>query len=215
MGNLDALLGKFGKTFPEGEHVFYEGDEGSELYLIHSGEVKIYKNVGDRELTLSHLHEDDFFGEVAALLGEYRTASAVAVQETTVIVFPTDVMEKVIMNQAEVAVRLLKLMARRLKAADDLISILAQNSPQTRVVLGLIHLAQDTGQETQDGILVASDPAALASQVEVSEQDVDGVLDVLAKKSIVRSTEEGMLIRSMEDLDEFYQFLELQARFGG
>lgn len=215
MSNLDALLGKFGKTFAEGEHVFFEGDEGSELYLIHSGEVKIYKNVGDRELTLSHLQADDFFGEVAALLGDYRTASAVAVQDTTVIAFPTDIIEKVIMSQSEVAVRLLRLMARRLKAADDLISILVQNNPQARVVLGLIRAAQDVGEEREDGILLATDEAELASQVEVTDADVKGVIEVLGKKGVVRRIEEGLLIRSMEDLDEFYQFLELQARFGG
>ena len=142
-------------------------------------------------------------------------ASAVTVQDTTVIVFPTDIMEKVIMNQAEVAVRLLRLMARRLKAADDLIAILAQNNPQTRVVLGLIRMAQDAKEESDEGILVAGDEAGIASQVEVTEVEVAGVLEILGKKGIVRRTDGGLLIRSMEDLDEFYQFLELQARFGG
>ncbi len=215
MSNLDALVGKFGKTFPAGEHIFLEGDDGSELYLIHDGEVKIYKTVGDRELTLSHLREDDFFGEVAALLGDYRTASALAMTDVTVIAFPTAIIEKVIMNQPEVAVRLLKLMARRLKAADELISILVQNNPQARVVLGLIRAAQDTGEQTDEGILVGLDEAELASQVEVSGPDVAGVFDVLGKKGVVRRVQGGVLVRSMEDLDEFYQFLELQARFGG
>jgi CRP/FNR family transcriptional regulator len=215
MGDLDALLGKFGKTFSAGEHIFYEGDEGDELYLVHSGEVKIYMNVGDKELTLGHLHDDDFFGEVAALLGEYRTAGAVAVRDTTVIAFPAGIIEKVIMNQAEVAVRLLKLMARRLKAADDLIAILVQNNPQARVVLGLIRVAQATGRETDEGIHVALDEMELASQVEVSESDAAGVIDQLDKKGIVTRADGGLLIRSMDDLDEFYQFLELQARFGG
>jgi CRP/FNR family transcriptional regulator len=215
MSNLDALIGKFGKSFKAREHVFYEGDEGNELYLVHSGEVRIYKTIGDKELTLSVLHKDEFFGEVAALLGEYRTASAVATQDTTVIVFPTDLIEKVITNQTEVAVRLLKLMARRLKAADDLISILMQNNPQARVVLGLIRLVEDKGEQTKDGILVTFDPGTLASQVEVSSEDVKEVFKVLAKKKIIAPVGDGQLhVTSMDDLAEFYQFLELQDRFG-
>jgi CRP/FNR family transcriptional regulator len=215
MSNLDALIGKFGRSFRKGEHVFLEGDEGNELYLIHSGEVRIYKTIGDRELTLSVLHKDDFFGEVAALLGEYRTASAVTLEDTTVITFPTDVLEKVISNQTEVAVRLLRLMARRLKAADDLISILMQNNPQARVVLGLIRLIEDEGEEGEDGIVVSLDPDALASQVEVEREDVKEVLKILAKKKIIAPIGEGRIhVTSQDDLAEFYQFLELQQRFG-
>jgi CRP/FNR family transcriptional regulator len=215
MSNLDALLDKFGRSFPKGEHVFYEGDEGHELYLIHSGQVRIYKTIGDRELTLSVLHADDFFGEVAALLGEYRTASAVAVEDTTVIFFSTDLIEKVIMNQTEVAVRLLRLMARRLKAADDLISILMQNNPQARVVLGLIRLIEDRGEQTRDGIVVKLDPEELGSQVEVEPEEIKEVLKILAKKKIIAPLAEGRIhVTSQEDLTEFYQFLELQSRFG-
>jgi len=215
MSNLDALIEKFGKTFKKGEHVFHEGDQGNELYLIHSGEVRVYKNIGEKEITLSSLHEDDFFGEVAALLGEYRTASVEAVEDTTVIAFPTDLIEKMITNQTEVAVRLLRLMARRLKAADDLISILMQNNPQARVVLGLIRLIEDKGEETKDGIVVHFDPEAMASQVEVTQDDVKETLKTLAKKKIIAPLAEGRLhVTSMDDLAEFYQFLELQQRFG-
>jgi len=215
MGNLDALLGRYGKSFQAGEHVFYEGDDGDELYLIHSGEVRIYKVIGDRELTLSTLKEDEFFGEVAALLGEYRTASAVATTEVTVVAFPTDIIEKIITNQTEVAVRLLKLMARRLKAADDLISILMQNNPQARVVLGLIRLIDDDGEQTEKGITLKLDPEDLAAQVEVSKDDVKNVLKILAKKKIISALAEGQIfVTSQDDLAEFYQFLELQDRFG-
>lgn len=215
MSNLEALIDKFGKAIKANEHVFYEGDEGHELYLVHSGEVRIYKTIGDRELTLSVLHKDDFFGEVASLLGEYRTASAVAVTDLTVIVFPTDVIEKVIMNQSEVAVRLLRLMARRLKAADDLISILMQNNPHARVVLGLIRLVEDKGEETKDGIVVKLDPDTLASQVEVEPGEITEVLKTLAKKKIIAPLAEGRIhVTSQDDLTEFYQFLELQQRFG-
>jgi len=215
MGNLEALVGKFGRSFKAGDHVFFEGEEGRELFLVHSGEVRIYKTIGDRELTLGVMRKDDFFGEVAALLGEERTASAVAVEDTTVIAFPTDILEKIILNQTEVAVRLLKLMSRRLKAADDLISILAQNNPQARVVLGLIKLIGEEGEETKDGIVVKLDPDVLASQVEVSGEDLKEVLKLLAKKGIIVPLAEGRVsVTSHEDLDEFYQFLELQARFG-
>lgn len=215
MGNLDALVGKFGRTFAAGDHIFQEGDEGSDLFLVHSGTVKIYKVIGDRELTLSVLHEDDFFGEVAALLGEYRTASAVAMTEVTLIAFPTNLIEKVITSQTEVAVRLLKLMARRLKAADELIAILMQNNPQARVVLGLYRLIDDTGEEVEGGTSIIVEVEELAAQIEVKPEDVRTLLGILEKKSIIEMRPDNVvMVKSMEDLAEFYQFLELQARFG-
>jgi len=91
---IEILLKHFGKIYAEGEHIFYEGEPGSDIYLVHSGEIRIYKTIKDRERTLFVMKKDDFFGEVAALTGTLRTASAVALTESVVIVIPVQVIWK-------------------------------------------------------------------------------------------------------------------------
>jgi hypothetical protein len=64
------------ETFDEGEIIITEGDRGSSLYVIVTGEVKVFgKNPKGEPVYLAHLTEGDFFGEVSVLTGRPRTAT--------------------------------------------------------------------------------------------------------------------------------------------
>src|SRR5256885_14835398 len=73
------------ESHDEGRVIIAEGDPGSSMYLIASGEVKVYtrssgKNGGS--LYLAKLGDGDFFGEVSVLTGKPRTATITASQRT-------------------------------------------------------------------------------------------------------------------------------------
>jgi CRP-like cAMP-binding protein len=66
-----------------GEVVFDEGDRGDSLYLVGHGSVKISKlSRSGQEETLGFIEAHDFFGEMALLDGEPRSATAVAAEPT-------------------------------------------------------------------------------------------------------------------------------------
>jgi hypothetical protein len=67
----------YGREFPAGAVVFEEGDPGSRMYVIHSGEVRIVKRVGAREVELARLGPGEAFGEMALLERQPRSATAV------------------------------------------------------------------------------------------------------------------------------------------
>ncbi|HVX14185.1 MAG TPA: cyclic nucleotide-binding domain-containing protein [Pirellulales bacterium] len=64
-------------TFPAGGVIFNEGDASDAFYVIRSGMVKIVKNLPTPR-TLTYLGRGDFFGEAGALLGQPRSATAIA-----------------------------------------------------------------------------------------------------------------------------------------
>ena len=69
--------------FQEGEVVFREGDPGDSLYLIGQGSVKISKvGRGGKQETLGFVQSGNFFGEMALLDGQPRSAMAMAVEPT-------------------------------------------------------------------------------------------------------------------------------------
>ena len=73
------------ETHDEGSVVLNEGDPGTSMYLIASGEVKVYTKgtgAGAGSLYLARLGEGDFFGEVSVLSGKPRTATITASQRT-------------------------------------------------------------------------------------------------------------------------------------
>ncbi len=213
--NIEALVQHFGRTFKKGDHVFYEGDPGAELYLVHSGEVRIYKTIRHRERSLFVMKKDDFFGEVAALTGTVRTASAVVLDETVLIVIPMAILERITANSPEVAIRLLKRMAWRLKSADDLVAILMQGDPQVRAVLGIIRLCEIDGQDAPEGVCFNLDIDDFAAQIEVEPSEILQVLDHLSRKGIIEQAGDGsVLVRNPDDLGEFFRFLELARKFG-
>ena len=71
------------ETHDEGSVVINEGDPGTSMYLIASGEVKVFtRGKGGGSIYLSRLGEGDFFGEVSVLTGKPRTATITASQRT-------------------------------------------------------------------------------------------------------------------------------------
>lgn len=67
----------------EGEIIFHEGDPGDLLYLVGEGSVKISKTGrGGQQETLGFIHSGSFFGEMALLDGQPRSAMATAAERT-------------------------------------------------------------------------------------------------------------------------------------
>ncbi|HUP50090.1 MAG TPA: cyclic nucleotide-binding domain-containing protein [Thermoanaerobaculia bacterium] len=72
------------ETHDEGSVILSEGDSGASMYIITSGEVKVYTRGtgGTGSLYLAKLGEGDFFGEVSVLTGKPRTATITASRPT-------------------------------------------------------------------------------------------------------------------------------------
>jgi CRP-like cAMP-binding protein len=67
------------RLYKDGEVVFWEGEPGVGMYIVQQGEVSIYKEYGKRgQRELARLQSGDFFGEMALLEGDCRSATAVA-----------------------------------------------------------------------------------------------------------------------------------------
>jgi CRP-like cAMP-binding protein len=70
------------ETHDEGSVIINEGDPGTSMYLVASGEVKVFTRGSTGTLYLARLGEGDFFGEVSVLTGKPRTATITASQRT-------------------------------------------------------------------------------------------------------------------------------------
>jgi cAMP-dependent protein kinase regulator len=74
------------QQFEEGDILITEGETGSSLYVVISGEVKVFtKGSGGENVYLANLGEGDFFGEVSLLTGKPRTATITASRPTEVL----------------------------------------------------------------------------------------------------------------------------------
>ncbi len=71
------------RQFVAGEYVFYQNDPGIGLYIVSEGEIAVEVSNGhNKVLQLASFTKGDFFGELALLDGEKRSASARAITDS-------------------------------------------------------------------------------------------------------------------------------------
>ncbi len=119
MKQEEQLFWKFGKSFPRGTVLCQEGDPGREMFIIQKGRVQVRKKVGNAEKVLAELTEGEFFGEMALLLEMDRSATVEAIEDSKILVIGPEAFESLLKNSPEIALKMLKKMALRLRALDD------------------------------------------------------------------------------------------------
>lgn len=83
------------RIYSSNEYIFFQGDPGIGLYIIQEGEVIIERTINENiKLELARFTRSDFFGELALLDEDTRSASAIAVKDTKIaVIFKPDLDE--------------------------------------------------------------------------------------------------------------------------
>jgi CRP-like cAMP-binding protein len=107
--------------FPAGDHVFREGDLGTEMFIVHEGKVEILKEMQGEPKQLAVLEKGDFFGEMAILEDLPRTASARALTDVKLLHINGSTFDQMLRSNPEIAVRMMRKLSRRLRETDRLL----------------------------------------------------------------------------------------------
>jgi CRP/FNR family transcriptional regulator, cyclic AMP receptor protein len=126
-----AAAGYFSiSSIAEGEEIFHEGDAGSFMCILHSGQVAVQKSSGDGQpVTVATLRSGRAFGEMAVLDGERRSATCVAASDCQLLNLGKDSLEKMLNDAPKIAAKIIRALAislsKRLRMADG--QLLAQH----------------------------------------------------------------------------------------
>lgn len=103
------------RAFKAGETIFTRGDDSDMLYLIRRGTVRIMLPLSGRTpYHLATFRRGDFFGEMAFLDSDRRSADAVAVGDTEVFMLSRARFDELALQHKKLAVNLLESLARAL-----------------------------------------------------------------------------------------------------
>ncbi len=210
----DQLFTRFGKTYAAGEVLFRDGEPGAEMYVIQSGAVRISKHAREIEKTLAVLGPGEFFGEMAILNNKPRSATATVQEDARLLLIDSRTFESMVTGNTEIALRIIRKLARRLDSANSLIEILLYRDPKARVILGLSRQAELEGTPVEGGIFVPIVCAELADQVGLDSQLAIEVVGRLEKAGMLQEVEGGYVVRDIPRLQEFLEFLEMKEKFG-
>jgi CRP-like cAMP-binding protein len=130
------------RRFPKGQIIFAQGDPGNTLYLIANGRVKIVLGSNEgKELVISVLGPGDFFGELALLDGEPRSADAVTMDACDLWLLARDDFLQFLEERPRVAVRLLAVLSRHLRRTNARAQDVAFLDVPARLARSLLELA--------------------------------------------------------------------------
>jgi len=104
-------------SFKAGAAILEEGGGDQLMFVIESGSVEIFRTDGGAAKTIRTLGPGDFFGEMALLDDQPRTASARAATDCTVLALDAAALDALLRAHPEVAIRMLRTMAGRLREA--------------------------------------------------------------------------------------------------
>jgi small-conductance mechanosensitive channel/CRP-like cAMP-binding protein len=112
--------------YANGEAIIREGEAGDSFFIIDHGEVEIFVTSpsGTRK-TLTHLHDGDFFGEIALLTGEKRTATVQAVSDVRVFQLKKDNFKEVLERKPDILDEIGSVLSKR---KDQLVTLLAEST---------------------------------------------------------------------------------------
>jgi CRP/FNR family transcriptional regulator, cyclic AMP receptor protein len=201
LGGLAVLLQQH--RYASGEVVFHQGDAGAALYIIESGEVKIVlQSPEGKETVLVLLGPGDFFGELALLDGEPRSADAVATAASALLILRREDFARYVTEQPRMTVSLLAALSRRLRRTTLLVHDAAFLDVRTRLLKVLLHLGETRGQPGPRGVVIASrlTQGDIANMVGTTRESVNKWLRYYAGQGLLEHTRGRLVLRNVERL---------------
>ena len=132
------------RRFTHQKVLFFEGQPAEFLWVVRSGEVRLYKSSSDgRITTLDLLGPGEMFGAVSALDEDRYTASAEAVTDGVAWCLPRRVLLGLVAEVPALAVEILVVTSHRLREAQERLRSFAHDSAPTRLARALIRAARE------------------------------------------------------------------------
>lgn len=117
------------EEYPAGQYIFHKGDLGTDMYVIYTGEIAILD--GDTEL--ARFGRGDFFGELALLDTETRSATAEAITNVRLLRIDQDDFYDLMEERGEVLRSIVRSLSGRIRRQNALIAQHANQANQETV----------------------------------------------------------------------------------
>lgn len=180
-------------TFPKQTFVITEGDETNSLYILLSGKVRVFTSDAEgKEVTLLIQTPVSYFGELALLSSEPRSASVITTEKSSCAIISRADFKKWLLDHPEIALGLIEDLAVTVRRLTDKVKQLALSNVYERTVQVLQEMATEEGEI----FVIQNRPTQqeLASMVGASREMINKIMKELTKGGYVVIQEKTLRI---------------------
>jgi CRP/FNR family transcriptional regulator, cyclic AMP receptor protein len=192
------------RGYSPGEIIFDEGGPCSGMYVVESGNVRIFKSsAGGREQVLSIDGPGSSIAELPVFDGGNYPASAVAIDQATLIFVSKQDFQALCLAHPQVALKVLRVVGLRLRRLVGIIEELSFTTVRHRLASFLLRLAQKEGRQTPDGleVMLPVSNQELASQIGTVRELVSRNLSRLQAEGLLKIDGRSITIRNIKALE--------------
>lgn len=195
------------RRYADHEQIIDRQSGTTDVYFIADGRVRVVNySLSGREITLDDLDVGGYFGELAAIDGEPRSASVMALSECLIAALTQDRFHDLLEKYPHISKELIKALAKVVRVSTDRIMDLSTLAANNRVQADLLRQArtnmQSDNQASIHPIPVHSD---IASRVSTTRETVARVLNDLARQGVVERQKDALLICDVELLSDMVE----------
>ena len=195
------------KRYPAGEQIIDRHGESRDVFFVVSGKIRIViYSMSGREITLVDIQGGEHFGELAALDGQPRSASAMAVEDSQIASLSHEHFNRLIQNKPEVGFLALRKMAQIIRNATERIMDLSTLGANNRVHAEILRLAHE-GQIKDNVSTITPIPVHgdIASRVSTTRETVARVLNDLAREKLLKRERDALLVLDVRKLEQMVE----------
>lgn len=149
------LAGASVRRVEEGAVVFEQGMPADAVFILLHGRVKAVQVTADgHQIVVRHIGPGELFGIAPALRSPVYPASAIAVQETLALAWPTADWSTAFARLPTLAMAVVATVGERLRDANERLLELSTEEVERRIAHALLRLVAQAGRKTEEGILI-------------------------------------------------------------
>ena len=191
------------QSLKKGQTLFRKGDEGSSLYIIKQGTIKIVlpSRLGD-EVIVTMFSEGNFFGEMTLFDGKPRSADALAMEPSKIYVLSRNDFLLFLQSNINAMKSILSQLTNRLRNTDDFLESTCFLSVSARLAKKLLDLAESYGQNDGDGVYIDLNltQKEIGDMIGSTRESINKELKILRDKGLITMQENKIQIVDMTRL---------------
>lgn len=193
------------RRYRKGQILFVEGEIGSHVYFVLSGQIKLSKTLPDgNEQILDWCGPNDSLAEILLIEPGPYPATAEVIQESQLLILSNEGIPELLVKNPKISVSLIRTLSKRLRLNQEFIRILTSRSTAGILAALLLRLAQPAARSGDpiyvDGTLTHKD---LASMIGTSRELVNRSINNWKRQGIIRLQDSRLEILKPQELADW------------